>query len=86
MGLNEFITTSDRTAPLSGVILESELQSIWNSVSTNPMPGHIIIRKDTFKLMKKIMREWESRRNGVVIRGCKGKRVVRFRKDRWEVR
>ena len=83
MGLSSFITTSDRTTTISSEFIEAQLQALWDSVG--PMPHYIYVDKDRFKRMKQMVRSWEAKHHGVVIRGCKGKRVVRMRNERWQV-
>lgn len=81
-GLSYWITESAETKPLSVFELNQALQEIWD---TTPGANVAYMDKDRFLALKGIVRAWYAKYSGVRIRGCKGTRIVRFRKDRWQV-
>lgn len=59
---------------------EEDFQFLLNEFPAE-QPKHLIMSRAVAKTINRMVKE----SRGVIIRGCKGQRVVRKRNNRWEV-
>jgi hypothetical protein len=75
-GLNIWFSESPSTRALSVTELDNLVRGLIGTT-----PTHIIAKKETVNEIRRHLK----RHFGFKVKGCKGERLIRMRKGRWEV-